>query len=96
MKIKDLKFEKHSFFTSGSRAFVLFANGYGASVITGYGSYMTEDAPFEIAVTTHEGAVCYDTPITDDVIGYLTEDAANDILRKISELPPKTGGENLR
>ena len=42
---------------------IMFPNGYGASIIKGDGSYGVE-----LAVITDEG-LCYDTDITDDVIG---------------------------
>ncbi len=89
MKIEDLKFEKHYHDPSGTQAIINFTNGYSASVITGNWFYTSNEEPFEIAVMTHDGAICYDTPITDDVMGYLTEEAANDVLRKISELPKR-------
>ena len=44
---------------------IMFPNGYGASIVKGEGSYGTE-----LAVITSEG-LCYDTEITDDVIGYI-------------------------
>lgn len=60
-----------------------FPNGYGASVIRGgsmaYGG-------LELAVLKG-GSLCYDTPITDDVLGYLSESDIPDLLSKISELP---------
>ena len=46
-----------------------FDNGYGASVITGGIAYCNEAQPYELAVLEYD-ELCYDTPITDDVIGY--------------------------
>lgn len=34
----------------------------------------------------HHDELCYDTPITDDVIGYLTSDEVFDLLDKIEQL----------
>lgn len=42
-----------------------FSNGYHASVIHGEYSYGLELAIFK------DGEICYDTPITDDVVGYI-------------------------
>ncbi len=86
MKIKDLEFKKRNHCPSGTRAVISFDNGYSASVITGNWSYTDEEHPYEIAVMA-KGAICYSTPITEDVVGYLTENAANEILEQISELP---------
>lgn len=33
------------------------------------------------------GTLCYDTPITNDVIGYIPAAEVSDIMRKIQELP---------
>ena len=62
-----------------------FDNGYGASVITGGIAYCNEAQPYELAVLEH-GELCYDTPITDDVIGYLTSDEVYDLLDRIEQL----------
>jgi hypothetical protein len=62
-----------------------FDNGYGASVITGGIAYCNEAQPYELAVLRH-GELCYDTPITDDVIGYLTSDEVYELLDRIEQL----------
>lgn len=62
-----------------------FGNGYGASVITGGIAYCDDEHPYELAVLHHD-ELCYDTPITDDVIGYLTSDEVFDLLDKIEQL----------
>ena len=63
-----------------------FDNGYGASVITG--GYGDESAPYELAVL-HRGRIVYDTPITDDVIGWLTAAEVEELLDRIAALPPR-------
>lgn len=62
-----------------------FDNGYGASVITGDIAYCNEARPYELAVLCH-GKLCYDTPITDDVIGYLTSNEVYELLDRIEQL----------
>ena len=63
-----------------------FSNGYGASVIQNCYSYGHEHGLYELAVLK-DGRLCYDTPITSDVIGYLTADEVTEHLRQIEELP---------
>ena len=66
----------------------VFGNGYGASVITG--GYGNKEKPYEVAVlkkrTEHDYVLCYDTPITDDVIGFLTDNDVIEVLDKIRNL----------
>lgn len=63
-----------------------FKNGYEASVISGKYTYTDKEHPYELAVLKN-GELCYDTPITDNVIGYLTADEVGKILEKIEALP---------
>jgi len=63
-----------------------FDNGYGVSVISdGYGG---ERGLKELAVM-HDGKLCYDTPITGDVIGYLTDAEVMEIIEQVKQLPKK-------
>lgn len=62
-----------------------FDNGYGASVVRHDFSYGTELAVIRWTGDTCE--LCYDTPITDDVIGHLDEAGIAEVLQLISELP---------
>lgn len=71
----------------GKRAWLMFPNGYGASIICTSFSYGSPEAPWELAVMTKDG-ICYDTPLTDDVIGHLTEDDVVRICGEIFNLPP--------
>lgn len=67
-----------------------FANGYGASVIRNPGSYGTELAVLRFTGPGKtEWEITYDTPITDDVIGWLSAEECREILVRIAELPPK-------
>jgi hypothetical protein len=51
----------------------VFHNGFGIYVIRGLGTYGAEKNLFEIAVLKNN-KLCYNTPITDDVIGFLTDE----------------------
>ena len=78
---KDAKITDHSN-SYMQRIRIMFTNGYGASIIKGDGSYGTE-----LAVITSEG-LCYDTNITDDVIGNIENlEELNGYLERIKALP---------
>jgi hypothetical protein len=62
-----------------------FENGYEASVVKSEYSYGGRDGLYELAIFK-DGEMCYDTPITNDVIGYLTEDDVTETFVKIQEL----------
>ena len=62
-----------------------FDNGYGASVIRHKGSYGYAQGKWELAVLEGD-ELCYTSPITEDVIGHLTEDEVESILKQIKEL----------
>jgi hypothetical protein len=68
-----------------------FDNGYGASVIRGGISYGAKYGLFELAVVTFDnnGAhhLCYDTPITDDVLGNLDSQEVISLFAQIQALP---------
>ena len=82
-----------------------FPNGYGASVIRGkLTSYGGSEGLYELAVVLYDDgpkeewstdidfSICYDTPITEDVIGHLTRKQVRKYLKQIFELPePKEG-----
>ncbi len=62
-----------------------FENRYGASVIKRIGSYGSQYDLFEVAVLK-DGHLCYDTEITDDVIGYLSNERVLELLQRIKTL----------
>ena len=70
-----------------------FRNGYGASVVTGGMAYGGSSA-LEIAVlrflseSNDDFELCYDTPVTSDVLGHLSHYQALSILEQIAALPP--------
>lgn len=58
---------------------------YGASVICHEASYSSKGGKWELAVL-YDGILCYDTPITDSVIGHLNDDDVQRILNEIYNL----------
>ena len=62
-----------------------FSNGHGASVVQNCYSYGHEYGLYELAVLK-DGGLCYSTPITCDVIGYLPADKVAEHLSRIEKL----------
>ena len=83
---------------SGFQKIYRFSNGYGASVVRfklmggRYGSYTDNETEFELAVlkfnskNNKDFKLVYDTPITEDVVGHLTEDGVEEKLQAIKVL----------
>lgn len=87
-KFQDLSFEFHSdMYTYGKRARMFFPNGYGVSVISNNYSYGGREGLFEIGVLDTAGDLCYNTPVTDDVIGWLNEEDVSRVMKEVQELP---------
>ena len=68
-----------------------FDNGYGASVVRTPDSYGSGKDLWELAVLKEMPdrvwGLCYDTPITKDVIGWLSEEAVDILLAEIESWP---------
>ena len=84
-QFKDLEFKIHPMGT-GIISRIQFDNGYGASIVRGNHTYGGDKDLYELAVLDNEGQVTYDTPITNDVIGYLREMDVTDVMEKIQQL----------
>ena len=70
-----------------------FPNGYGASVIKHDHSYGGSEGLWELAVLGTDGELTYETPITSDVIGWLTDEDVDGLLSQINELPSEEPSE---
>ena len=68
-----------------ARATVNFTNGYYISIINGMFSQGDVDE-YELAILNRDG-ICYDTPLADDVVGFLTKEGIEQFVRDVSELP---------
>jgi len=84
-QFNDLQFKKHSQ-KDGVISRIIFDNGYGASVVKHKHSYGGDKGLYELAVLGNDGQITYDTPITNDVIGYLREQDVSDVMEKIQQL----------
>lgn len=82
---KDLEFENRAQL-NGVVSRIQFDNKFGASVVKHQYSYGGKDDLYELAVIESNGNITYDTPITNDVIGYLTEDEVTTIMEQIQKL----------
>jgi hypothetical protein len=71
-----------------------YPNNYGASIVQHSFSYGKDEGLWELAVIKYEPnetdihnfEIDYSTPITDDVLGYLSESEVNDVLNEIEAL----------
>jgi hypothetical protein len=66
-------------------AIIEFENGYGASVLSTSYSYGGKNGLYELAVLK-DGDLCYTTPITNDVLGWLNEKEVDKVLLRIQIL----------
>ena len=90
MNFSDLNFQPHpSAAAVGVQAKHFFPNGYGVSVVKFKGSYGYEQGLYESAVlkgTEENWHICYDSVITDDVLGYQTEEEVEVLLYEIENI----------
>ena len=84
---KDLIFQHYSSSFYGKKARMKFNNGYGISVVSNTISYGGDEGLYEIAVLGNNGELVFDTPITNDVIGWLSENDVSRIMEEIQQLP---------
>ena len=90
--------EKHRclYDVDGIQYLFRFDNNYGASVIKHSGSYGYKEDLWELAVIKfygdgiHDWNLNYETPITDDVIGWQTDEGIRNLLQQIKELKNST------
>jgi hypothetical protein len=78
----------------GQQLLYRFQNDYGASVVKHTFSYGGASGLWELAVIKFTGPditdfkICYDTEITNDVVGFLGEQDVDTMLDRIEALPP--------
>jgi len=85
-----INYGKKITFDNGYTASIICGNGAGTSVVDGNCRWTKggDEGLFEIAVI-HNDQIVYDTPITDDVFGYLDFFEVVEVLNKIKNLPPR-------
>ena len=72
--------------TRGTQRKYKFPNGFGASVVMGPYSYGGTSGLWELAVLDANGDLTYDTPVTEGVLGYLSESEVDIALDQIEAL----------
>jgi len=82
---KDLEFKPYSTLTGGVYDHIIFDNGYGASIVRTPYSCGGKDGLYELAVL-YNGEITYNTTITDNVLGHLSEDDVTFYLNQIENL----------
>jgi hypothetical protein len=86
-KFEDLDFIKlDDGFMKGVQCRMMFENGFGVSVVSHTYSYGGKDGLFEVAVLGKDGNLTYDTPVTNDVVGYLNPDEVTEIMEQVQSL----------
>jgi hypothetical protein len=80
---EDIDFQPH---WGGIIGKIMFENGYGASVIRTEQSYGGSRGLYELAVLDNDGKLTYDTPITGDVLGFLSPKEVTNYLIQIQDL----------
>lgn len=100
-QFKDLVFKQHEMtknafllpssireeYMNAKHAKMQFENGYGISVLKGTLFYSNGIDTYEVAVLDNNG-ICYNTSITNDVIGHVDANEVSNIMKQIQELPP--------
>jgi len=75
-------------YNGGEQRRYRFPNGYEASVVQGPYTYGGPQGLLELPVMV-DGHCYYETPITDNVLGYLTEADVQRTLAEIAALPAR-------
>ena len=85
---KDLEFTEmvNNYGVNGKRARMMFDNGYGVSVIRTSFSYGGKMGQYELAVLDTSENITYNTPVTNDVLGHLSEKEVTRYMIEVQKL----------
>lgn len=84
MKIKSIELKTVEFDPQGTQTIIKFENGWGASIVKHKFSLGYLDGLWELAVLNSKGIIDYDNPLTNDVLGHLSDEEVNECLAKIA------------
>ena len=90
MEFSDLTFKVLPEHKGGVQHTNFFDNGYGVSIVQHSFSYGHEEGLYEGAVLLgkeDEYTLCYDTPVTSDVEGWLSEEKVLKFIEDVKALP---------
>jgi len=76
---------KQSTEMGGYQYFATYPNDFGVSIIKHFGSYGANYDLWEAAVMKG-GSICYDTDITYDVVGFLSDEDAVKLIQAVQRL----------
>ena len=82
---KDLEFKPHAM-GEGVQSRISFDNNYGVSVVRTSWTYGGKDGLYELAVLDEHGNLTYNTSVTNDVIGYLSEEEVSNVMEQVQKL----------
>jgi hypothetical protein len=92
---KDLKFVPTEPFLDGIKSSLHFENEYGVSVVRHKYSYGYGLGLYEMAIMNKDNDIVYNTPVTNDVLGYLTENDVSNYMIKVQRLEKKVEPTSL-
>lgn len=83
-KFEDLEFKK---WKNGSRAVMHFPNGYGVEVwLTNVSGFYSNGVDTYELWVLKDGKMCFDTPVTDYVLAYITKRKITKIMKEVQKL----------
>ena len=89
MSLENDNWDKVRPMHGGIQLLKFYENGYGVSVVKHSGSYGSGRGLWEMAVlkgNKDNWELTYETPVTDDVLGYLSEAEVRSLRHEVSQL----------
>ena len=84
---EDLEFRPHrNSGMDGVQSIMMFDNGYGVSVIKTPFSYGGDRGKYELAVLDSGKHITYNTTVTSDVLGHLSEKEVTEYMIEVQKL----------
>lgn len=98
-KIRNKSWERNEEDITNKQALMFFPNGYGVSVLLGKRFYSNGINTYELAVLRGNEdlhKLDYTTHVTDDVLGYITEDEVTQAMIEVQRLDPPNKRGNAK